>query len=90
MAQAYQCDRCKQYFTVPEKVDSSNFPFTCFFGSEEKFRSSRTVYSCDVAQLNLCPGCLAALNDFLREGEPKTIQKKKNTFKKLFTKKEKN
>ena len=87
MATAYQCDRCKQYFTVPEEVNSSNFPFTCIFGRTEQIKTCVTVYS-DIAQLNLCPGCLAALNYFLREGEPKKV--KKNTFKKLFTKKEKN
>lgn len=89
MAQAYQCDRCKQYFKVPEKVDSSNFPFTCLFGTRDRIYHSKTIYSCDVTQLNLCPGCLAALNDFLREGEPKQI-KKKNSLKNLFIKKEKN
>ena len=89
MAQAYQCDRCKQYFAVPEKVDSTNMPFVCIFGTDSRINYSREVYASDVAQLNLCPGCLAALNDFLRGGEPKQI-KKKNTLKNLFTKKEKN
>ncbi len=89
MAQAYQCDRCRQYFAAPEKVDSTNMPYTCFFGNAEKIWNSKTIYSCDVTQLNLCPGCLAALNDFLREGEPKQI-KKKHSLKNLFIKKEKN
>ena len=64
MASAYQCDRCKKYYTKEKKgIPISPIHILCV----EK-RSERYCY------LDLCSNCLDSLDNWFSKGQPEKEQ----------------